>query len=378
LRAARRRGSGTRTWRAIGLLIVSIAVTTPLFAQQPDQPRPARTVEDTHRLEGEAIVALADAALAGKSGPADFQVQWQNEFLKAQRGTFIPFTLRIDASRFTKPAVLVYVRAVRRDPPAAPFRNDRAKAARVRRDVAADEGFAVDAIFPAELAVEPGQVARISRGFTVAAGPYDVFIVVRERAGAGNTEPKAAVLKQGLVVPDFGAPGLSTSSVIVADRLDVLKESVPAEGLAERPYVIGQNDITPATDRKLRKNEELIVVFLVYNPFVTPDKQFDLQVEYHFFRRNPGPAGEKDSSAGGADRPPAKDGERYFNHTDPQRFNPGILGGQFDPSGGNPVMAGQGVPLAGFEDGEYRLAIKVKDLLAGTSIIRDVLFTVGS
>ena len=371
-------GSGTGSWRAIGLLIVSIAAAAPLQAQQADQPRAPRSIDDTHRLEGEAIVALADAALAGKNGPADFQVQWQNEFLKAQRGTFIPFTLRIDASRFTKPAVLVYVRAVRRDSPAAPFRNERAKSPRVRRETPVEEGFAVDAIFPAELAVEPGQIARISRGFTVAAGPYDVFVVVRERAAAGNPEPKAAVVKQGLVVPDYGAPGLATSSVIVADRLDVLKEPVPPENLAERPYVIGQNDITPANDRKLRKNEELIVVFLVYNPFVTQDKQFDLQVEYHFFRRNPGPAGEKDSSAGGADRPPARDGERYFNHTDPQRFNPGILGGQFDPSDGNPVMAGQGVPLSRFEDGEYRLAIRVKDLLAGTSIVRDVLFTVGS
>jgi hypothetical protein len=364
--------------RAVGVLVVSIAVATPLFAQPTERSPATRSLDDTHRLEGEAIVAIADAALAGKSVPSDFQVQWQNEFLKAQRGTFVPFTLRIDASRFSKPAVLVYVRAVRRDPPPAPFRNDRAKSARVRREATVEEEFAVDAIFPAELAVEPGQIARISRGFTVAAGPYDVFIVVRERAVAGSGEPKAAVLKQGLVVPDFSVPGLATSSVIVADRLDVLKEPIPPEELAERPYVIGQNDITPATDRKLRKNEELVVVFLIYNPFVTPDKQFDLQVEYHFYRRNPGPGGEKDSSAGGADRPPAWDGERYFNHTDPQRFNPGILGGQFDPSGGNPVMAGQGVPLSGFEPGEYRLAIKVKDLLAGTSLVRDVLFTVGS
>jgi len=41
-------------------------------------------------------------------------------------------------------------------------------------------------------------------------------------------------------------------------------------------------------------------------------------------------------------------------------------------------MAGQGVPLAGFPAGEYRLAIRITDLLAGTSIVRDVQFTVGS
>ena len=76
--------------------------------------------------------------------------------------------------------------------------------------------------------------------------------------------------------------------------------------------------------------------------------------------------------------PPARDGERYFNHTDPQRFNPAVMGAQFDPAGGHPVLAGQGVPLAAFEPGDYRLAITVTDLLSGTIVTRDVAFTVGS
>jgi len=330
-----------------------------------------------HRLEGEAVLALADAALAGKSVPADFQVQWQNEFLKAQRGTFVPFTLAINAARLSRPAVLVYVRAVRQKPAEPPFRTDRPKSVRMRRDAPADEDFPVDAIFPADLALEPGQIARVSRGFTLVAGAYDVYVVVRERS-EGAAQPKAAVVKQPLVVPDYSTSALATSSVIVADRLNVLTETVPPEALAERPYVIGHNDITPAIDRKFRKNEELIVVFLVYNPFVTPDKHFDLQVEYHFFRRGesaetgPAPAGSPPS------RPAARDGERYFNHTDPQRFTPAVLGTQFDPSVGHPVMAGQGVPLSGFAEGEYRLAIRVLDVVAGTSVIRDVFFTVGS
>ena len=39
-------------------------------------------------------------------------------------------------------------------------------------------------------------------------------------------------------------------------------------------------------------------------------------------------------------------------------------------------MAGQGVPLAGFQEGDYRLAIKVTDLSSGRSISREVMFTV--
>ena len=66
-----------------------------------------------------------------------------------------------------------------------------------------------------------------------------------------------------------------------------------------------------------RRDEELIVVFLVYNPAVTSDKQFDLEVEYHFFR-NSGP-GESGIST----------------RTEPQRFNPASLGPQYDPSAGH-------------------------------------------
>jgi len=76
--------------------------------------------------------------------------------------------------------------------------------------------------------------------------------------------------------------------------------------------------------------------------------------------------------------PPERAGERYFNHTDPQRFNPAIMGAQFDPGAGQPVLAGQGIPLGSFDRGDYRLAIKVIDLLSGKVVTRDVTFTVGS
>ena len=65
---------------------------------------------------------------------------------------------------FSKPAALVYIRAIRRDPPPPPFRSERAKPTRLRREEPADDDVAVDAIFPVELAVEPGQIARVSRG----------------------------------------------------------------------------------------------------------------------------------------------------------------------------------------------------------------------
>ena len=73
-----------------------------------------RQLEQKQREEGESILALADAAMAGKAVPSDFRVEWHNDFVKAQRGTFVPFTLTIDASQLSRPLALVYVRATRR------------------------------------------------------------------------------------------------------------------------------------------------------------------------------------------------------------------------------------------------------------------------
>ena len=65
----------------------------------------------------------------------------------------------------------------------------------------------------------------------------------------------------------------------------MLTEPLAPDELIERPYVIGVNDVQPAMDANFRRHEELIFVFLVYNPTVAPDKEFDVQVEYHFFKK---------------------------------------------------------------------------------------------
>ncbi len=338
--------------------------------QEKEVQREREQLERTHREEGEAVLALADAAMAGRPVRSDFGLRWQNDWVKAQRGTFVPFTLAVEASAIRRRSALVYVRAVRRDPP------DR------NRDRREDDEFPVDAIFPVELNGGVDGRVQISRGFSVEPGEYDIVVVMRERVDPASprTPALASVLKQPLSVPEFSSTELTTSSVMVAERMTVLPEAVPADRLAERPYAIGRNEIVPSVDRLFSRDQELIVVLLVYNPMVTGERQFDLKVEYHFFRKVDGTA--KDNGASGeADAPPgvrARAGERYVNHTDPQRFNPALMGHAFDPRSGEPVMAGQIVPLAGFEAGEYRLAVQVADLLSGKSVARDVHFRVGS
>ena len=318
-------------------------------------------VEETERREGEAIVALADAALNGDRTPSDFPILWHNDFLKAQQGTFIPFILTIDGPGLAAPALLVYLRAVAR--PAA------------ESDA---RGYPFEDVYPIDGRDGTREPLRIVRGFSLAPGDYDLYVIARERVDPAHPglPRKASVVKHALQVPDFSSDALTTSSVMLADRLTVLAEPPPPETLQERPYLIGLSEIQPAMDSRFGKDEELIVVFLVYNPSVTLEKKFDIEVEYHFFRqsaergRGGAPGGER------AGRPLARDGEAYFNHTRPQRLTPAIMGSGFDPAAGHPVMAGQGVPLAAFPEGDYRLAITVTDRLSGRSITRDVRFTV--
>lgn len=327
--------------------LLAAAASAAAADQSRAERRQLDRIEQAQREEAEVLVQLADAAMSGQPVPTDFPLKWHNDFLKAQQGTFVPFVVSIDTSPATASEALLYVRAARRGL-TVPDRD--------RREA---PPYPFDEIFPIELTGP--QPVRFMRGFAVPPGEYDVYVAVRERPSpAREKRPRqASVLKRQLSVPDFWSGELTTSTVILADRLTMLAAPLAGERLAERPYVIGQNDIEPALDTRFRRDQELIAVFLVYNLTVTPDRKFDVQVEYHFFMRKP-------------------EGESYLNRTEPQRFNPGIVGPPFDPTAGHPLMAGQAVPLAGFQDGEYRLAIRVTDLISGKSVTRDVNFSVGS
>jgi hypothetical protein len=158
-----------------------------------------------------------------------------------------------------------------------------------------------------------------------------------------------------------------------ADRIERLTAPVPADQLDEDPYAVGSNRIHVTGNRVLDREGELIVAFLIYNLSVGPDAQFDAQVDYHLYKKVEGGQGPP-ARAGGY--PPARAGEQYVTRTYPQRFNPAMMGAQFDPRAGTPLLAGQGILLRGFEPGDYRLGITVTDLLSRKSLSRDVAFTV--
>src|SRR5207245_3285309 len=118
--------------------------------------------------------------------------------------------------------------------------------------------------------VQPGQnPMRVSRSFTVAAGVYDVFVVIKEptpdKPAKNAPPPKTSVLKQAVTVPDFWNGDLNTSSVILTQRIDPLPAPLTPQQQLERPYALGGMELVPVLGLKFSKKDELSTFILIYN-----------------------------------------------------------------------------------------------------------------
>lgn len=338
-------------------------ICPPAVASPNEQKKAAERLDAARRKEGEALLSLTDAAMAGRPTASDFPIAWRNDFLKAEPGTFVPFTVTLNPAALSAPSVLMYVRAARRDSAAGS---------------APAGGYPFETVFPVELSGPQSAPVRITRGFAVPPGDYDVYVAIRERLAdpLAPEQPRvrSAVLKQPISVPDFWTAELTTSTVMLADRIENLSEPVAPTTMFERPYVLGDRDVHLAESASFRKDRELLVVFLIYNPTFGTNRHFDVQVDYHvFIRAAPATAV---GTGGDTDHPPARPGERYVTRTGPQRFNESTQGLPAGAASGDPVMAGQGILLSSFQEGEYRLGITVTDLLSRKTLSRDVTFTV--
>jgi hypothetical protein len=373
-----------RGWQVVTGAVLSTLLIVPLLAQdkKPDQQdkKPDQKGSDAasqaQAQEVQGLVRLADAAMTGQQVPSDFPIQFQNDFLKAQQGrVWVPITLTVDPAKLTTSAVTLYIRVTPRGmtaPAAAPAeapdqkpdqkKNDKDKKKDDGKQTASSQSSPYpfeDVSFLELKPSAPGQPARILRGVGVPSGQYDFYIVLRERAAAGAT-PKAAVLKQPVDVPNYTNGELSTSSVIIAEKIDQLSTPVTPDQQSEHPYAFGQQEIVVSPDHKFKKTQELIVLVQIYNPTISPDKKFNLEATYTFY-------------AQGAD------GEKKFNSTEPQTFTPESMGAAFDPSGPErSIQAGQGIPLQSFPEGNYRLEIKITDKVGSPpkSLTQNVNFTV--
>jgi hypothetical protein len=365
--------------RAVVAFVMAAMVVVAASAQK-DQKRDVTKLDPAEQQELQTLLELVDAAMTAP-GPADIPFTWKPDFLKAQEGrTYVPFSLVIPADAIPPGPVALYLRVTPKGATAPEPAKEETK-----KDTKKDPKKPEPSRWVFEdlhfLDVRPaaaGQPMRISRAFAVPPGDYDVYLALKQRGPAPGKEgaqakppsgsgpegaqtaaaPKATVQKQAVTVPDFWTSELTTSSVILAERVEPLAQAPSPEEQVTRPYTLGATEIVPSVDSSFTKKEEVSVIFLIYNPALNDGKRPDVTVEYSFHQK-------------------AADGtEKYFNRTNPTNFNAETLPPQFDIAAGHQLVAGQSVPLASFPEGEYRLEIKVTDKISNKSVTRNVNFTV--
>jgi hypothetical protein len=341
-------------------MTVALAWSVALVAQKKDDKKQS----DAQKKEIQDIVRIVDGLAAGQPAPNDLGLSWVHEdFLKATGNKeYIPFTVTYDAAKATGPSVSLYWRVVAKDAPgtasvavpAAGKKDDK------KDDKKAPPKYAYEDLNMVTVAPAQSGPARVSRAFTVSGGTYDVYVLLKEATSQQKNAPppKMSLIKQTITVPDFWSADLSTSSVIIAQRIEPLNAPLSPNEQVERPYALGMMEIVPAFELKFNKKSELSTFMLIYNPKTDAMNKPDVTVEYNFYVK---PSGAP---------------EKFFNKTNPQALNASTLPPAFDMTLGHQLQTGQAVPLASFPDGEYRLEIKVTDKLANKSLTRDISFTV--
>lgn len=345
------------------------ALAGGVFAQGNQGSKP----EASNQEEIRALLTIADESATGKA-VSSLALKWeQHHFIKSfEDKTYVPFTVSVDPQAFTAATpVGLYLRVAKRGelPPdmaavakeaekkKKPSKKDEGKGTQVdaRHQYPFEDVFFFDA--PAPVA---GQPQLLRRAFAVPPGDYDVYVALKEKAVPGAAaSPKIGVIKQELTVPALEGD-LSTSSVIVAARVDVLQAELPSERQAENPYTFGAMRITPSLDAKFTKKDDLNVIFWIYGVGTDQTtKKPHVEVEYNFHQKT----GE---------------GEKFFNKTEPQVMSAETLPPQFDLAAGHQLPGSLAVPLASFPEGEYRLEVKISDKTSGKALTRDSVFTVAA
>jgi hypothetical protein len=351
---------------ALGLAII-LAWSVGLAAQN-DKKR-----DEAQKKEIQSIIKIVDSVAAGQTATNDLGVTWVHEdVLKAQGNKqYVPFTVSFDPSKVPGGTVAFYWRVVSKSAaPAAPAA-DPGKKDEKKDNKKPDYAYEDISFVPIPTGQTP---ARVSRSFTVPAGAYDVFVILKEptpeKAPKNAAPPKLSVLKQTMNVPDFWNGEFNTSTVILAQRIDPLPAPLTPQQQIDRPYALGMMEIVPLPDTKFSKKSELSTFMLIYNPKVDKDNKPDVTVEYNFCQVAAG----SEPKAG----EPCKAGEKFFNKTNPQNLNATTLPPQFDMAAGHQLQSGQAVSLAPFPEGAYRLEIKITDKVANKTLTRDVNFTVSA
>ena len=329
----------------VALVVSATFAVSGVAAQQAQAKQDTKKRSKQEQQEIDTVVKLVDGVMAGQPAPTDITMTLEPFFMKSQeQRTFVPFVLTV--TNAPKTDVAMYVRVV--NPAAVPD----AKTKRVE--------YPWDDIHFIPAAALAGEPVKLNRVFMATAGTYDVYIAFKERLpekAPKNSVPKMGVLKTKVTVPDFYNGELSTSTMLVADKVNMLSAMLGPDEARERPFVFGMQELLPALDMEFKKAEDLSIFFQVYNAGLDSAGKPNLTLEYEFHKVE-------------------GTGEKFFNKTTPQTVTAANLPPQFDPAK-FPVPGGITVPLASFTEGAYRLNVKITDKANNNKVLsQDIKFTV--
>ena len=358
--------SAGRNWVMASCVAATIVANASSLAAQDDTGQ----LEEWQQQELESLIDVVAAAQDGQLVAQDTPFVLEPAFLKGTDGkTEVPFTLTIDASKVNAPTVGLFLFVTERTDAttAADEEDDQDQFDSSDRpaDLAAysaqllGTGVFRDADY-FDVTSDGAEPIHISHFFSAPGGTYDVYVAIRDSAGGSDDDVATStvlLLREELEVPNFWKPQLDTSSIIVTDVLEPMAQPLTAEQLRQYPYSFGTLRIVPRFDRSFGKQEELALIFFVYNAGLKDATKPDVTIEYEFHQQT-------------------ATGEEFFNKTNPQQFNPDTLPPDFDVNQGYQIIGGQNVPLTLFPPGDYRLAIKVTDNTSGADLTREVVFTV--
>lgn len=206
--------------------------------------------------------------------------------------------------------------------------------------------------------LRPGGARTIERALTAGPGFYTLSVAWADPA-APNPARTVRVLSRSVILPPASTAGLSLSSVIVADAVQVRAAPYTATEQASHPYSIGLTEIAPAADTVFTSDESLAVAFQVINAKASDTGKPDLEVGFRVVRL-----------AGGREEPVAS--------LTPQIYNDATMPAAFDLRAGHAVLAAVSASLATLDRGSYRLKIVVNDKNARQSAETETEFTIAA
>lgn len=349
-------------------VLLAIALNVLLSATSSSAPLQAPAGGDQSQLKGaQALIKAVYATVRGRLDPSGQPLGWFHAFFKGENGnTYIPYTVTIPRSAVPGSTIAMYVFVTPHLGPGqggSRQRPDDPEPAEPQAPAGPETAF--QAIYFLDAGTHRAPDAyRVSRAFAVPPGSYDVYVAVGDITAAqadAKPSPDGAaanvmVIKQEVSVPDLWRTSLSISTVVVAERVEPLKAPPTVEQQTSNPYLLSGWHIVPARRTEFQHSDELSVIFFVYNAGLTSARKPDVTIEYVFYRRS-------DAR------------ETYFIRTPPQHFN-GSTVPSFRAEAGHQIIGGQAVPLKSFPEGVYRLEVKVVDKTNGSTVTRDVAFSV--